>query len=133
MRAMMLPALQGYGDGPRVRMAPLHSMRGNMSTLPDVDAVRAWCQVSSDAVPDGMLASVMAAEAANQAKACRVENIYDRPDDLCQAFLRRVARVLAARNVPLGITGGEQGPMRLAMFDAEIERLEGFDRGFWFG
>jgi len=104
-----------------------------MPALPDVAEVRAWCQVSSASVPEPMLQAVMDGEAANQAKACRLADPADRPADLCQAFLRRVARVLAARGVPLGVTSGEQGPMRLASFDAEIERLEGYDRGFCFG
>lgn len=104
-----------------------------MPALPDVDTVRAWLGVADSAVTDLQLQAVMDAEASNQLKACRIVDPADRADDLCQAFLRRVARVLAARGVPLGVTSGEQGPMRLASFDAEIERLEGYDRGFWFG
>lgn len=106
-----------------------------MPALPNVDQVREWCQVSTTAVSNVMLQSVMDGEAANQFKACRVADPADRPADLVQAFYRRCARELAARGVPLGTTPGNQefGPVRLASFDAEIERLEGYDRGFRFG
>ena len=103
-----------------------------MSALPDIPEVREWCGVSVAACSDALLADVMAAEAENQRKACRIADPLDRPADLCQAFLRRVARSLAARGVPLGLTSGEQGQLRLTTFDGEIERLEGWDRGFWF-
>ena len=107
-----------------------------MGTLPTVDQVRDWCQVLESACSNEQLEQVMAGEAANQAKACLLssEDPDDRDDDLLQAFYRRCARQLAARGVPLGVTpNGEQGPMRLASFDAEIDRLEGHDRRFHFG
>lgn len=104
-----------------------------MTALPDVDAVRAWCQCSDTAVTDEQLQQVIDAEAVNQTKACRMFDPADRDPDLIQALFRRVARVLAARGVPLGLTDGEQGPARLTAFDGEIQRLEGFDRKFTFG
>lgn len=104
-----------------------------MPLLPDVDAVRAWCDVSVASISDEQLLQVMQAEAVNQSKACRIFDPLDVDADLVQAFLRRIARVLAARGVPLGVVSNEQGPQRLASFDAEIERLEGYSRKFSFG
>lgn len=104
-----------------------------MTALPDVAAMRAWCQCSDTAVTNEQLQQVIDAEAVNQVKACRITDPADRDADLVQALFRRVARVLAARGIPLGITSGEQGPQRLASWDAEISRLEGFDRRFTFG
>jgi hypothetical protein len=107
-----------------------------MAMLPTVEQVRAWCQVSPTACTDEQLGQVMAGEAANQAKACLLDPTMpddERDDDLVQAFYRRCARELAARGLPLGITEGEQGPMRLSSFDAEVDRLEGHDRRFTFG
>ena len=54
----------------------------------------------------------------------------DRPvaaqPDLEQAILRRVARAVAARGVPLGLVGidAEHGAATLPRWDAEIERYE---------
>lgn len=104
-----------------------------MPALPTMDEVRAWCQVAVTACSNEQLQAVMDAEDVNQTKACRVPDPANRDADLVQAFLRRVARTLAARGVPLGLTQGEYGPARLGSFDGEIERLEGFDRGFHFG
>jgi hypothetical protein len=83
---------------------------------------------------------VLDAELTNQAKACRRTDPATATEipytaDLYQAVLRRCARHLAARGIPLGQTPGSEefGPTRLSTFDGEIERLEGYDRGFWFG
>ena len=48
------------------------------------------------------------------------------PDDLYQSFLRRIARHVNARGLPLGIIGvdAEYGTARLPRWDAEVERLE---------
>lgn len=104
-----------------------------MPRLPDVDKVREWTGVSVTSCSDDLLKQVMAGEAANQEKACLIDDPDDRDPDLIQAFYRRCARELAARGVPLGVVQGEAGPARLGSFDAEIDRLEGNDRGFWFG
>ena len=104
-----------------------------MTALPSPAAVRAWCQVSTSAVTDAQLQMVMDAEAVNQEKACRIPDPADRDPDLIEAFFRRVARVLAARGIPTGLTDGEQGPQRLTSWDGEIQRLEGMDRKFNFG
>lgn len=107
---------------------------------PTVDQVRKWTGVALSSIDDEQLAMVVDAEKFNQAKACRLVDPatgtpYEYTPDLYQAVLRRCARHLAARGIPLGQTPGsdEFGPTRLATFDGEIERLEGYDRGFHFG
>lgn len=100
---------------------------------PTVAQVRAWLKVSTAAVSDEDLAVVLAAELANQGKACRWPDPAGLPADLVAAIYRRCARALAARGLPLGYqVGDEFGAVRLSGLDAEIERLEGYDRGFWF-
>lgn len=91
---------------------------------PDLDQVRKWTAVSGNSITDEELQIVIDAEVVGQAEVCRVE-VYNAA--LYQAVLRRCARELAARGVPLGMTSGESeyGPARLATFDAEVERLEG--------
>jgi len=101
-----------------------------MAALPTLDLVRTWVDVTESACSDEQLQAVMDGEAANQAKACRIADPDDRDADLIQAYYRRIARVLAARGVPLGTTSGEQGPIAVSRLDAEIERLEGYDRKF---
>lgn len=105
-----------------------------MGSIPTVPEVRAWLKVSTSAVSDDVLADVLAAESANQAKACRLDPAAtERDDDLITALYRRCARQIAARGVPLGIVAdAEFGPMRMSTIDAEIERLEGYNRGFFF-
>lgn len=70
------------------------------------------------------LADALAAEAAAQRRWCNVGAEY--PDDLRQALLRRVARNLAMRSLPLAVLQGdaEVGPVRLPGQDAEVRRLE---------
>lgn len=91
---------------------------------PDVAKVRRWTGVSASSISDEDLGLVLEAEVDGQAEVCRVDP-YNAA--LYQAVLRRCARHLAARGVPLGMTSGEAeyGPARLASFDAEVERLEG--------
>lgn len=64
------------------------------------------------------------AEAAAQRAVCRVPAVY--PDDLRQALLRRVARNLAMRELPLAVPQGdaEGGPTILPGRDPEVRRLE---------
>jgi|SRR5215510_4261609 len=106
-----------------------------MGTVPTVTEVRAWLKVSTSSVSDEVLTDILNAESANQAKACRLDvTATDRDDDLIAALFRRCARQVAARGVPLGIVAdAEYGPLRLSTIDAEIERLEGYNRGFYFG
>jgi hypothetical protein len=89
--------------------------------------VRAWCQVSSTSLSDDQLTLIIAAELALQASvATLAASAPAYPPELEQALYRRCARQIAARGLPLGQLGdaAEYGPLRLAGFDAEIERLE---------
>lgn len=71
------------------------------------------------------LGAVLVAEAAAQARRCTIPDPY--PDDLREALLRRCARNLAARAVPIAtfnsFEGGGQSA-RVPTKDAEIARLE---------
>lgn len=112
--------------------------------FPAVSDVRAWCQISAASLTDAQLQQVVDAEQANQALYCRVPTTGDPPvldpsswpAALSQAIYRRVAREVAGRGVPLGLVGdpaSEAGALRLATFDAEVERLEGPYRMVVFG
>ena len=90
--------------------------------MPDAAAVVEYLGATSfttDEVQDAL-----DAEAAAQRSVCRVRAVY--PDDLRQALLRRVARNLALRQLPLAVHQGdaEAGPMLLPGRDPEVRRLE---------
>lgn len=97
---------------------------------PTLDEVRAWCEVSANVVTDAQLQAVCDAE--TELQAARLAPMptlatypVEMPASLAQALLRRVARELAARGVPLGVTGADEyGPVALPSYDSEIERLE---------
>lgn len=99
---------------------------------PTPEQVREWAGVTTKSISDDALTMLVDAEVVNQAKMCRVQPYTA---DLYQAVLRRCARALAARGVPLGVTpaSAEFGPTRLAAYDGEIERYEGPVRRFAFG
>jgi hypothetical protein len=74
---------------------------------------------------DGELTSALAAEQSAQAARCKVDPY---PADLREALLRRVARNLAARSVPVATFSSFEGgttSARVPQTDAEIQRLEG--------
>lgn len=102
--------------------------------LPTLAELRAWLNLPATALDDEALQGVLDAEAALQARRCRIpaEGIGA---DLKQALYRRVGREVAAKGLPLGLAGveSELGPTRLSRFDAEIERLEGPSRMVVFG
>lgn len=95
---------------------------------PSIADIRAWCQVGPTVVTDEMLGTVRDAEIELQSAACTgLGELYpgEMPSSLAQALMRRVARQLAARGVPLGVTGADEyGPMVLPAYDTEIARLE---------
>lgn len=117
------------GSGPRA-LQPNDKGCSAMASVPTVAEIRAWLKVSETAVSDAELTDVLDAEAQIQQQSCRVPDTW--PDDpatyppaLRLALFRRCGRTVAARGVPLGLTGGEEyGPTRLPTFDPEIERLE---------
>lgn len=96
-----------------------------MAEIPSVQEVRDWSQVTAASLTDQQVQQVIDTEASLQAAYCTW--VGDYPPALAQAMLRRSARELAARQLPLGLsadTSGEYAPVRLPNFDAEIERLE---------
>ena len=100
---------------------------------PDADAVRQFTGVTANALADDDLALIMDGEQDSQRKLCRVTGATLAPA-LAAGFMRRCARAIAARGIPLGMVGdAEFGPTRLPMVDAEIERLEGPYRRLVFG
>ena len=94
---------------------------------PDLAKVRSWTGVNVSSIDDAALQVVIDAEVWSQAQVCTVDPYTP---NLYQAVLRRCARELAARGVPLGgmTAEAEYGPAQLATFDAEVERLEGPSR-----
>lgn len=76
-------------------------------------------------IADGELNNIIAAEQAAQARKCRID-LYS--PDLKEALKRRVARNIAARNIPVAqFTSFEGGSTSTSVprNDAEINRLEG--------
>ena len=91
---------------------------------PELATIRGWIKVAATTLSDDELGHVAGAERSLQTfLAWPGETI---PEDVYQAFLRRCARHVAARGVPLGFLGleAETGPQALRRWDAEIERLE---------
>lgn len=99
-----------------------------MAARPDIAAVRAWIRVPLTSIDDEQLGDVLAAETAAQNALCDTGDVEDAdayPAPLRVALLRRCARHVAARGVPLGLLdAGELGAARLTRWDPEIERLE---------
>jgi hypothetical protein len=95
-----------------------------MAEVPTVDEVRKWLKLAATSMDDVELGDVLDGEVANQARVCRLPEVY--PADLRQAVFRRCGREVGARGVPLGLTSADEygGQARLPAFDAEIERLE---------
>jgi len=91
---------------------------------PDTSACLAYLGETS--ASDAEILDALTAETAAQRARCRIPPAY--PADLRQALLRRVARNLAARAVPVAsFTSFEGGgtSARVPRTDAEISRLEG--------
>ena len=104
-----------------------------MTVTVTLTQARDWIQVPVSVLPDDQLQVFLDGEMDNQAKLCFID-----PDvvqaGLNEALLRRVARAAAAKGVPLGLVGdGEYGPARIAISDAELERVEGPFRLVVFG
>lgn len=108
-------------------------MNEPMRQPPSVAEVRSWLGVSLESFSDEELATVLAAERGAQWRVCvwrpmppNVEPLPEMlPAAIYQALLRRCARAVAAKNLPLGLAGTDEfGLSRLPRYDAEIERLE---------
>lgn len=93
--------------------------------IPTVAQTRAYLRVSATALPDEELTRIYNGEQESQAGVCTVP--VDYPDALGQAFLRRVQRQVAAKNLPLGLVGTEAAefaPTRIPFLDSIVESLE---------
>ncbi len=108
-----------------------------MTAIPGIPEVRAWADVPASLVSDDQIELIIAAERQIQEAYCDWIVTFDDdgttlPDALAQALLRRCARAIAARGLPLGSlppsstgTGYEYGVMSvLPRLDAEVERYE---------
>lgn len=103
--------------------------------IPTLGEVRAYLDLPVGVLSDDDLSRMWDAARAQQANTCRpiVDDagvpVTDAawPATLVQALLRRVQRMCATRNLPLGYASpeGQFGPARLLNFDAIIEELEG--------
>lgn len=104
-----------------------------MSVNVTLEQARAWIGIGVETLPDDQLQVIFDGEKANQATVCRIDPDVDQPA-LDQGLLRRVARAVEARNIPLGVIGdgGEFGPVALTS-DSELYRIEGPYRKFVFG
>lgn len=100
--------------------------------IPDLAAVQEYLGDTSwtDADVSGALAAELAAQAAVVRPAyfldADAEGYRAYPADLGEALMRRVARNLAARAVPLSVAQGdaETAPAYVPRLDPEIRRLE---------
>jgi hypothetical protein len=98
---------------------------------PDLATVRAYVRVPATALSDEDLERMMTAAATTQADGRDIDRGRDPDTDavadaLAQAFLRRVQRQIAGRNLPLGMVGVEAtefGPTGIAL-DNLIYELE---------
>ncbi len=112
--------------------------------VPDVTAFTVYAETPGGVVPDYAavkkyldsvgetsyeaddIQGALTAESAAQRRACKIPDNY--PPDLGEALCRRVARNLAARQVPIAqitsFDGGQQ-VSRVPAWDNEVRRLEG--------
>lgn len=90
-----------------------------MTTVPTFPEVKSYLGTSS--ASDAAVRLALEAETATQARVCRVDPYSA---DLGNALMRRVARNLAMKNVPLGVQMDELGAVRLGSTDPEVRRLE---------
>jgi hypothetical protein len=107
-----------------------------MPLPPTVADVRAWAGVTPADISNDQITLILSSEAELQGAACDFypEDIPELPEPLVQALLRRCARAIAARGLPLGslpaTTSGMGDPygmprsMLLPRLDAEVERYE---------
>lgn len=90
--------------------------------MPTIDDVKDY--LGEDSTTDGVLQDALDAETAAQRRACRVPANY--PDDLRQVLMRRVARNLALRGIPLAVLRGdaESGSLVLPRYDPVVRAVE---------
>ena len=108
-----------YGAADFVAYVQAATTAAGMPALADVQAY-----LGTTSFTDPELQGALDAEAAAQRAVCRVGAVY--PADLREALLRRVARNLALRGVPMAVLRGdaEGGDTILPGRDPEVKRLE---------
>jgi hypothetical protein len=103
---------------------------------PDLSDVRAYIRVPATSLPDADLQRMITTAATDQTARCNTDIGRD-PDtgavneSLAQAFMRRVQREVAGRNLPLGMVGvdsAEYGPTRIAADNLIDEHERAFVR-----
>jgi hypothetical protein len=113
-------------SGTVVAVVPFTAWAGAVTTaaaMPTVDELRDYLGDTSH--DNDTLTAALAAEAAAQRARCTVPAVY--PADLREALLRRVARNLAARSVPVASFSAFDGGVtstRVPSSDPEVRRLE---------
>lgn len=92
--------------------------------MPTADDVAAYIGPTAASWSTDDLADALAVEASAQRDVCLVPAAY--PESLRGALLRRAARNLAMRRLPLAVAGAESdaGPTVLPGTDPEVRRLE---------
>lgn len=100
----------------------LADLRG---TDPEREDPEDWGYLGDNSFSDEQIQDALDAETASQRRVCRVRAEY--PADLKEALMRRVARNLALRKLPLMVLRGssEQGDLTPPGRDPEVRRLEG--------
>lgn len=102
---------------------------GMPAGYPDIATVRAYVRVPATSLSDEDLTRMMVAAATSQADGRNIERGRD-PDSgevadaLVQAWLRRIQRQIAGKNLPLGMVGveaSEYGPTGIAIDNLIIE------------
>jgi hypothetical protein len=103
----------------RAYVIDLANPMGNMPALGDVKGY-----LGDTSTNDEVLQDALDAETAAQMGVCTLPAVY--PLDLREALLRRVARNLALRGIPLAVLQGdaETGNLTLPGRDPEVRRLE---------
>jgi len=119
----------GYGVADFAAYAAAATTGAGMPTADDVIVYLGPTSATLDEVQDAL-----DAEAAAQRSVCRVKAVY--PADLRQALLRRVARNLALRPLPLAVLRGDAEAGDTTILpgqDPEVRRLEAPHRKLVFG
>lgn len=118
-RHVAVASATGAGAATFVTEAVSPTSAGQMPAVADVNAYLGTHSWTDDEVADAL-----AVERAAQAAICAVPAVY--PPDLRGALMRRVARNLGMRRIPLAqpVGDAEAGGPAFSPYDPEINRLE---------
>lgn len=93
---------------------------------PDIGAVKSWLGPAANSVTAAELELMLDAAVTAQAANHRIP-AEEMPAPLVEAILRRVAKAVASKGIPLGMIVGDyeyQGPVTVRRWDAEINERE---------